>query len=279
MNKRTLIICGIILAIIVVITGIAIYINKNIESKEITLANNEESLKDNSIIAQNTIDNIVATDIETEDKTTDIVEEKTEENLKDTKDEIENVIETKDKNNVVIKTNDNNNQDTKDKELKETQQVITNDKTETVEKSEQKTEEKNVTDEKVENIQETPKTNTNEEVKEETKKIDLSKYDYYEESLNGTYKGFIKDTDEMTKLKSLIDECIKEFGYTNVTVKQDSSLPRSGVGYFTANKTNVENLVYDTEGFTIYYYSVKEYHIAADGKESVFQSRSYIKVK
>ena len=30
-----------------------------------------------------------------------------------------------------------------------------------------------------------------EEPKVETKKIDLSKYDYYEESINGSYKGFI----------------------------------------------------------------------------------------
>ncbi|MBP3595926.1 MAG: hypothetical protein J6J60_00780 [Clostridia bacterium] len=282
MKKKTLIICSIILAIMVIITCMVIFINKNIESKDTTIANNVESLNDNSIIGQNNKDNIVATDIETEDETTDIVEENTKEKLQETKDEI--IKETEEKKDTVIKTNDNNNQDTKDKEEKE--QVITNDKTVTTEK----TEDKSVTDEKSEktqeketpktNIPETPQTNTNEDVKEEeTKKIDLSKYDYYEESLNGTYKGYIKDTNEMAKLKSLIDECIKEFGYTNVTVKTDSSLPRSGLGYFTANKTNVENLVYDTEDFTIYYYAVKEYHIAADGKESLFQSRSYIQVK
>ena len=117
------------------------------------------------------------------------------------------------------------------------------------------------------------------ESKVETKKIDLSKYDYYEESQNGSYKGFIKDNQEMNKLKSLIDTCIGEFGYKNVKVMQDSSLPRSGLRSFTANKTNVENAVYDSEGFTICYYAVKEYHIAADGTETLFQTISYIKVK
>lgn len=120
---------------------------------------------------------------------------------------------------------------------------------------------------------------TVQESKVETKKIDLSKYDYYEESQNASCKGFIKDNQEMNKLKSLIDTCISEFGYKNVKVMQDSSLPRSGLRSFTANKTNVENAVYDSEGFTICYYAVKEYHIAADGTETLFQTRSYIKVK
>ena len=118
-----------------------------------------------------------------------------------------------------------------------------------------------------------------EEPKVETKKIDLSKYDYYEESINGSYKGFVRDDAEMSKLKSLIDTCISEFGYTNVKIVQDSSLARSGLRSFTANKTNVENAVYDSDGFTICYYAVKEYHISNDGTESLFQTRSYIKVK
>ena len=45
------------------------------------------------------------------------------------------------------------------------------------------------------------------------------------------------------------------------------------------SRYNVENLVYDTEGFTIYYYSVKEYHISTDGTATYFQTRSYIKVR
>ena len=126
---------------------------------------------------------------------------------------------------------------------------------------------------------EPPKTVPVEDSKVETKKIDLSKYDYYEESINGSYKGFIKDTAEMSKLKSLIDNAICEFGYTNVKVVQDSSIAQSGLRSFTANKTNVENAVYNSNGFTISYYAVKEYHISSDGTKSLFQSRSYIKVK
>ena len=67
--------------------------------------------------------------------------------------------------------------------------------------------------------------------------------------------------------------------YKNVTVKQDSSLARNGTRYFTANSVNVENEVYDSEGFTICYYAVKEYLISSDGTEKFFQNRSYIKVK
>lgn len=117
--------------------------------------------------------------------------------------------------------------------------------------------------------------------KEETNEIDLSKYDYYEKSLNGSYKGFIKDDAEIAKLKSLINTCIEEFGYTNAKVEEnaDSSLARSGLRYFTANITNVQNAVYNTDYFTISYYAEKEYHISADGKETFFQIRSYIKVK
>ncbi len=117
--------------------------------------------------------------------------------------------------------------------------------------------------------------------KEETQKVDLSKYDYYEKGLNGTYKGFIKDTQEIKKLKSLINTCIKENGYEDVKVesKEDKSLAKSGRRYFTANKTNVNNAISNCDGFTISYYAVKEYHISADGKETFFQTRSYIKVK
>ena len=83
----------------------------------------------------------------------------------------------------------------------------------------------------------------------------------------------------MNKLKNLIDSSISNFGYKNVKIVEDSSLAKSGVRYFTANKTNVDNLVYDSDGFGIYYYAVKEYIISKDGTESYFQTRSYIKVK
>lgn len=129
--------------------------------------------------------------------------------------------------------------------------------------------------------QETIQSNNSEIKKEETKNIDLSKYDYYENGLNGTYKGFIKDTEEIENLKSLINICINENDYKNVKVEStpDSSLVRSGLRYFTANKTNVNNAINDCDGFTISYYAVKEYHISADGTETLFQTRSYIKVK
>lgn len=122
----------------------------------------------------------------------------------------------------------------------------------------------------------------NEETKtEETIKIDLSKYDYYENGLNGTYKGFIEDKEGTEKLKSLINTCIKENDYKNVKVENqgDSSLAKSNLRYFTANKTNVNNAINDCDGFTISYYAVKEYHISANGTETLFQTRSYIKVK
>lgn len=129
--------------------------------------------------------------------------------------------------------------------------------------------------------QEDIKENDNVVEKEETNEIDLSKYDYYEKSLNGSYKGFIKDDAEIAKLKSLISTCIEQFGYTNAKIEEnaDSSLARSGLRYFTANITNVQNAVYNSDYFTISYYAEKEYHISADGKETFFQIRSYIKVK
>lgn len=110
-------------------------------------------------------------------------------------------------------------------------------------------------------------------------KINLSKYDFYEKGPNGSYKGFIKDKTGIDNLKKLIDDAIKEFGYKIINVKPDSSLAKSGTRYFTANKTNVENEVYDSDGFSIYYYAVKEYIISANGTEKYFQTRSYIKVK
>ena len=89
-----------------------------------------------------------------------------------------------------------------------------------------------------------------------------------------------ENKEEINKtLDKFKDTCISEFGYKNVKIMQDSSLPRSGIRSFTANKTNVENAVYDSEGFTICYYAVKEYHIAADGTETLFQTISYIKIK
>ena len=114
--------------------------------------------------------------------------------------------------------------------------------------------------------------------KTEPAKIDLSKYDRYENALNGGYKAYKKSDSEMNKLRELIESCIKEYGYTNVKIVQSSSIINNTQS-FTANKTNVSNKVYDSEDFTIYYYAETEYHITSNGTESIFQNRSYIKVK
>lgn len=124
-------------------------------------------------------------------------------------------------------------------------------------------------------------TNQNNSIATEQKKpevkLNLEKYDRYEKALNGGYKCFKKNTSEISKLRSLINEAIQEFGYTDVRIVEDSSIISNR--YFTANKTNVENGVYDSEGFTIHYYAETEYGLTADGRETVFQVRSYIKVK
>lgn len=110
-------------------------------------------------------------------------------------------------------------------------------------------------------------------------KVNLSKYSFYEKLTDGSYKGFIPDQAEMNKLKSLINNSIKNFGYKNTKVVLDSSLAKNGTRYFTANKTNVDNIVYNSEGFTLCYYAVKEYLISTNGTEKFFQTRSYLKVK
>ena len=125
------------------------------------------------------------------------------------------------------------------------------------------------------NTQATPSTKSN----ENTKTVDLSKYAYYEKASDGSYKAFLVDKSEINKLKGLIDNAINSFGYKNIRVVEDSSLSRDGTMYFTANTTNVENAVYDSEGFNIYYYAVKEYWISPNGTEKYFQTRSYVKVK
>lgn len=283
MNKKTLIIISIILVIIIPLIFISIIHFSKEKDSNIIDENKIHFSENTNLQESNIIDNIVATDIETEDKTDTV--ETTKDEIKETKDKIENNKDTKENTNLV--TNDNKNEDTKDEIVKENKQNITNEKTENKTETVKKTEDKNVIDNtKIDKEEQktttaaTEQTKTNvEEKKEEAKKIDLSKYDYYEESLNGTYKAFIKDSQDMAVLRSLIDECITEFGYTDVKVEQDKTLPKSGTSYFTTNKNNVENLVYDTEGFTIYYYSVKEYHISADGTATFFQTRSYIKVR
>lgn len=121
------------------------------------------------------------------------------------------------------------------------------------------------------------KSNQKTEPKKPEMKLNLDKYDRYQKALNGSYSCFKRNATEIEKLRKLINQAIKDFGYTDVQIKEDSSIINNR--YFTANKTNVENLVYNSDGFKIYYYAETEYSLSADGQETVFQVRSYIKVK
>ena len=247
MKKKILLISSIILGVVIICITIFYYKKCNTNINESKLEST--SISQESIIGQNNI-NAASTyaEAQTEDK----------ENEQETKDEII--------------------RDTEDKSIKATKEKTTSKATKETRGTVETKVETAATTVPAQEL-EPPKTVPVEDSKVETKKIDLSKYDYYEESINGSYKGFIKDTAEMSKLKSLIDNAICEFGYTNVKVVQDSSIAQSGLRSFTANKTNVENAVYNSNGFTICYYAVKEYHISSDGTKSLFQSRSYIKVK
>ena len=256
--KRKILIISILTIILIIIISVIVYIQFQNKTNEVA-----------------TID----TNINTEEK---INEETNDENLVTNEEVLEN-------------TEDNNEEITNEKETIETKEETTQVAQETKEESNPKVTNKN-TNEKT-NV-ETQKTNnqsstssgnnkpqepTKEEPKqeepvEEVKKVDLSKYSRYESALNGGYKAYMKSDSEMTKLRNLIDTCIKEFGYTNVKVVPSSSIVGSTQS-FTANKTNVENKVYNSEYFTIYYYAEAEYHITANGDETIFQYRSYIKVQ
>lgn len=268
MKKKILLISSIILAIVII--GVTILIIKKSNTKINESKLESTSTSQESIIGQNDI-NIVSTNVEaeTKDKENENTEEKELEEIKqETKEEIKQNTEDKKIENTKEKTTNKVTKETSgtaEAKVKNNTPAVPTKKEEPARQPQQAQE------------QEAPK--PVEEPKQETKKINLSKYDYYENSLNGTYKGFIRDDAEMGKLKSLIDTCISEFGYTNVKIVQDSFLARSGLRSFTANKTNVENAVYNSDGFTICYYAVKEYHISSDGTETLFQTRSYIKVK
>lgn len=255
--KRKILIISILTVILIIIISVIVYIQVQNKTKEVA-----------------TLDNNISTEEETE--------ETKDENLVTNEEVLEN-------------TEDNNEEITNENEVIETKEETTQVAQETKEESNTKVTNKN-TNEKTK--VETPKTNnqsstssgnnkpqetTEEETKqeepvEEVKKVDLSKYSRYESALNGGYKAYMKSDSEMTKLRNLIDTCIKEFGYTNVKVVPSSSIVGSTQS-FTANKTNVENKVYNSEYFTIYYYAEAEYHITANGDETIFQYRSYIKVQ
>ena len=113
-------------------------------------------------------------------------------------------------------------------------------------------------------------------IETEQVQLDFSKYDRYYPALNGGYTCFKKNPEEIAKLKSLIEDAIKEFGYENVIIIEDSSIISER--YFTANKTNVQNVVYNSDYFTILYYAETEYGLTKNGNERINQIRSYTKV-
>ena len=176
--------------------------------------------------------------------------------------------------NQAIQDNTKKNQKEKDTNINKKNEIPeTKQKTNELDENSKKTTDTKQTEQNNKNINQSVKETQN------TKKVDLSKYAYYEKATDGSYKAFMIDKTEIDKLKGLIDSVIDNLGYKNIKVVEDSSLSRDGTMYFTANKTNVENLVYDSEGFTIYYYAIREYHISPNGTENYFQTRSYIKVK
>jgi len=124
----------------------------------------------------------------------------------------------------------------------------------------------------------TPETPVKQEtpIEAEQVQLDFSKYDRYSPALNGGYTCFKKNPEEIAKLRNLLEAAIQEFGYTNITLVEDSSIVSNR--YFTANKTNAQNVVYNAEYFTIHYYAETEYTLSADGTEHIFQLRSYTKL-
>lgn len=252
--KRKILIISILTVILIIIISVIVYIQVQNKTKEVA-----------------TLDNNISTEEETKDENL-VTNEEVLENTEDNNEEITNeneVIETKEETTQVA-------QGTKEESNTKVTNKNTNEKT-NVETP--KTNNQSSTSSGNNKPQETTEEETKqEEPVEEVKKVDLSKYSRYESALNGGYKAYMKSDSEMTKLRNLIDTCIKEFGYTNVKVVPSSSIVGSTQS-FTANKTNVENKVYNSEYFTIYYYAEAEYHITANGDETIFQYRSYIKVQ
>ena len=231
--------------------------------------NNKETIKYN---------NVINTNVETDNNT--IIEENT-------------IEDSNNENEIVIDNNTSNNQETSKTVIETKQKECSTSKPKTnnnyINNSTNNNQVKNgiIAENKQETktYSEEPKQEIKQETKEEVKQketkenpitINLDKYDRYEKTTGG-YKGFKRNDAEIEKLRSLINEAIQEFGYANVTLQVDSSI--TNTRYFTANKTNVENLVYNSEYFTICYYAETEYLISEDGTESVLQVRSYGKVK
>lgn len=278
--KKKILIPLIVIIILIVSICIILFIKIGIKNKA------QKPTSSNNIVTKEY--DII--DIETEEEKTENTNETNEEEQKIKEEEVTTTVDNK-KN-----TNEDNKNKTNDKMSNSSTQINTiktNEKTsqEEQKKNEPQIENKNEnTQTEIENTQttskETPKVDeVNEEpeqekieepVKEE-KQLDLSKYDRYVKALNGGYQCFKKSETEIKRLRDLINTTINEFGYTNVLVIEDSSIINSR--YFTANKTNVENLVYNSEDFAIHYYAETEYTVSATGEEHIIQTRSYITVE
>lgn len=265
MKKKILIISTIILVIVIGLIGLFVFYKVQQKEKTVEVSKiNDTEITEEKIVEETKDEN--ASNNELVQNTNEEIKEKTEE-----KQESQESQETKEQK----ETNEKNNQETKEKVNTETQKIKENNNSNKNNSNNQQTTNQ-VTNSKIE----TPKQEEKqpEITKTEPVKIDLSKYDRYENALNGGYKAYKKSDSEMNKLRELIESCIKEYGYTNVKIVQSSSIINNTQS-FTANKTNVSNKVYDSEDFTIYYYAETEYHITSNGTESIFQNRSYIKVK
>lgn len=192
-------------------------------------------------------------------------------------------------NNTVVKESETNNQYKENKEITtiSVEKQNTNSKKETVTQTSNQPAEKanNATQN---NQQDNKKTDTStqkenkpvegKKTAEQKVKLDFTKYDRYAPALNGGYTCFKKNNNEIAKLKGLIDQAVSTFDYKNVKVIQNKDIAMS-TRYFTANRTNVENKVYNSEDFTIYYYAEAEYTLSSQGVENFIQYRSYITVR
>ena len=238
--------------IVATITVITRYRNASIETQandvNIVADNNIES--DNAIIENNIAENKDSINTSNTIQNDTNIEETTQvsSNQKSNKNESSNK--------SIVNSNKNNEKKVEVKEETNTKSNTTNN--EQIEKQENSNSKENTQNTK-------PKV-----------QINLDKYDRYDKLSNG-YRGFSRNATEITKLRTLINQAIDDFGYTDVQIKEDKSIISDR--YFTANKVNVENAVYNSDGFTIYYYAESEYHVDPNGTESLFQVRSYIKVK
>ncbi len=269
--KKYLYVIGITCFIIII--GVCIYIaNRNNSHLNIS----DEPKTQSNIINTIQKDELNNTNEYVEELSTQI-ENTTRENIKQNVEETPIVKEKQEK----VETNKSNKevQTTKEPQATETKEDVKETPEEPIIQTPQDTIKEEPIKEETSKVPETEQTQKTEEENidiQETTQLDFSKYDRYYPALNGGYTCFKKNTEEIAKLKGLIEDAIEEFGYTNVKIVEDSSIISDR--YFTANKTNVQNLVYNTEYCTIHYYAETEYTLSKDGVEKVFQLRSYAKL-